>query len=414
MLLLALLAVSGRRWFGHAIGNVALLSLNEVLARETSDAAQLARTEAQLSFSTTYLSEDSSTWRAIGLTRALLGQQDEAMEAFQHTTKPTTQLTDSYIMVGDYFWNAGQLQSAAYWYEQATHALPAQASAWQRLANVYGQSGEGEKQLTSLEMAWEIDPATSARELAVALRNMGDYESMEAVLRQTLASIPDSRDRSWWWNWLGESLRRQEKWDEAVKVYESAITEFPDDPQLLIGSGWSLYGRGDGSSMAAGLFEQAVFLQEESGIAYFALGELMAREGEYELADEWFKQAIAEDPGNCRWLRVRARTARTAGDIEQAGRLFNDALNCDPGHAHTYYELAGVYQMIADSEKAIQLIEQALVLSNGTNPSYYTLAGQIYEEAGQIDSALSAYNQAAMLDPTDEAAAEGLIRLGAQ
>ena len=254
--------------------------------------------------------------------------------------------------------------------------------------------------------AWTLDSESGTLPLAnFLLDSKRDYGTAENVLRQSLATLPPN-SRYWplWSNRLGDALRAQKRWDEAVTAYESTIVQAPDDWAAHIGLGWTRYERGDGLQAAMSEFQEAINAPKSQGNGQLAIAQALTREKRFEEADAWFAQALALNPDAQSWYLVRGNAALQAGNLALALAVYQEALARFPDFALAYYGIAYVYQLNEQPAQAITAIEQALVLMVPPNAVYYVLAGSIYEGAGDESQALHAYRQALLIDPQNAAA----------
>jgi len=107
-----------------------------------------------------------------------------------------------------------------------------------RVASQAGQAGHLEDALMAYQAAWELDKESGTLPLAnFQINSQQDYGAAENVLRQSLAALPNSRYWPLWSNRLGDVLRAQKRWDEAITAYESVIIQAPDDWAAHIGLG---------------------------------------------------------------------------------------------------------------------------------------------------------------------------------
>jgi tetratricopeptide (TPR) repeat protein len=275
------------------------------------------------------------------------------------------------------------------------------------------QAGHPKNALMAYEAAWTLDPESSTLPLANFLLDYRqDYSTAEKVLRQSLATLPNSRSWPLWSNLLGDALRAQNRWDEAATAYENTIVQAPDDWAAHIGLGWTRYERGDGSQAAMDEFQKAINAPKSQGSGQLAIARMLIREDRLEEADTWFVDALALNPEGRWWYVERGNAALRTGNLTLALAVYQETLVRFPDFAPAYYELAYAYQLNKQSAQAIAAIEQALALMMPPNAYYYSRAGSIYEWAGDADQALHAYRQALMIDPQNTAALKGVEKLG--
>jgi tetratricopeptide (TPR) repeat protein len=282
-----------------------------------------------------------------------------------------------------------------------------------RAASQAQQAGRLEEARIAYEAAWTLDSESVTLPLADFLLNYTQYyDRAEKVLRQSLATFPNSPFWPFWFCRLGDALRGQNRWDEAIAVYERAIVSNPDDWAAYIGLGWARYGRGDGLQAALSEFQKVINVPESQGNGQFAIAQVLTRENQYDKADVWFAKALALNPEAQWWYLDRGNAALEAGNLPLAIAVYQEALAKFPDFAVAYYKIAYTYQLNEQPAQAKAAIMQALVLMMPPDANYYVLAGNIYEWVGDESRALNDYHQALLIDPQNAAALEGVKRLG--
>lgn len=310
-------------------------------------------------------------------------------------------------LMGDALLAQGDFAGALAIWQQA-----GDAASLLRVASQAGQAGRLEDALMAYQAAWRLDKESGTLPLANFLLNSEkDYGAAENVLQQSLVALPNSRYWPLWSNRLGDALRVQKRWDEALTAYESTLVHSPDDWAAHTGLGWTKYERGDGLQAAMSEFQEAINIPESKGNGQLAIAQALTREKQFEEADAWFAQALALNPDARGWYVARGNAARQAGNLPLALAVYQEALARFPDYAPVYYEIAYVYQLNEQSEQAVAAIEQALALMAPPNAYYYTRAGSIYEGAGDASQALHAYRQALLIDPQNAVARKGVERL---
>ena len=281
-----------------------------------------------------------------------------------------------------------------------------------RVASQAQQAGRLEDALMAYQAAWRLDKESGTLPLVnFLLGSKPDYGMAENVLRQSLAALPHSRSWLAWSRRLGDALRAQKRWDEAVAVYESTLVQAPDDWAAHIGVGWTRYERGDGLQAAMSEFQKGINTPGSQGNGQFAIAQALTREKRFEEADAWFAQALALNPNARWWYIARGDAARQAGNLTLALAVYQEALARFPDFAYAYYQIAYVYQLNEQPAQAMIAIERALALMAPPNVYYYIRAGSIYEWTGDETLALHAYRQALLIDPQNVTALEGVERL---
>jgi tetratricopeptide (TPR) repeat protein len=282
-----------------------------------------------------------------------------------------------------------------------------------RAASQAQQAGRLDEALMAYEVACRLDSESGTLPLAnFLIFNRQEYVKAENVLRQSLATLPNSRYRPDWFNRLGDALRGQKRWDEAVAIYETVIVQTPDNWDAHIGLGWAMYERGDGLQAAMSEFQEATNTPESQGNGQFAIAQVLRREKQYGEADAWFSKALALNPEAQWWYVERGDTAWQAGNLALAVVVYQETIARFPDFAFAYYQISYVYQLNQQPTQAIAAIEQALVLMAPPSAYYYARAGEIYEWIGNESQALYDYHQALLIDPQNAVAIESVKRLG--
>jgi len=200
---------------------------------------------------------------------------------------------------------------------------------------------------------------------------------IEELLRKSIKDYPDSIYLGLWLQNLGEALSQQGRWDEALEVYHGSIKQDPNIAESYIG-----------------------------------IAQVLSNEHRYAEADIWFQQAIILKQDKLWWYLLRASAARESGNIALAIDIYEESIHRFPNFAKAYHEVAWVYRLEDQPDKAIAAIERAIELKSPPSQWYYVRAGNIYEWVGDVRTAASSYLKAIDINPKNEAALQGLKRIG--
>jgi tetratricopeptide (TPR) repeat protein len=122
-------------------------------------------------------------------------------------------------------------------------------------------------------------------------------------------------------------------------------------------------------------------------------------------AKDFYQDALSLSPQNSVIRNEYANLLATLdGDCDAAIATFERSLEIDPFYANTYYSLAGVYELCAEGlgeeqqeayyEEAAELLQQGLERNDDNAGSILVQAGQLYQRAGEYDSAVAVLQQA--------------------
>jgi Tetratricopeptide repeat. len=290
---------------------------------------------------------------------------------------------------------------------------------YRRLGNVLtnlslqtGKKDRLEDARQSYLTAWKLDPKSSTLPLVNFLLDyQKDIPAAESVLRQAIANSPDEDSWFAWNNRLGDIYRSEKRWDEAVTVYENILTRDTQYWQAYIGLGWAKYERGDGLAAALVEFQKVIEIPESKGSGEFAIAQVLAREKQFQQAEEWYIKALMLNPDAKWWWVARANAMRDSGELSKAIEIYLIGIEKFPTFSNLYYEIAWAYKLNQQLAEAITNIEKAIELVETPNLWYYIRAGKIYEEMGEKEKALQAYKRALQIDPMNESALKGIERL---
>jgi tetratricopeptide (TPR) repeat protein len=309
-------------------------------------------------------------------------------------------------ILGWAYWDQGQpAQAIELWTKVKAVAFFEKAA---KIADSHNQLALAE-QAYRAELA--LDAARALFPLVDILTRQAKTGEAISMLQTALEKDANPEQRAPWLLRLGDLLRGQQRWEEAISVYERIVDYDTTYWMAYIGLGWAKYERGDGFDEALREFQKAISIPESKGNGQFAIAEILTREKRFEEADAWFAQALALNPDAQWWYVARANAARQAGNLALALAIYQEALARFPDFAYMYYEIAYAYQLNEQPAQAIIAIQQALALMVPPNANYYVRAGGIYEWAGDKNRALNAYRQALLIDPQNAAALKGVERL---
>jgi tetratricopeptide (TPR) repeat protein len=344
----------------------------------------------------------------LGFAYELAGDQSQAIQEWQEIQS----IAQDFLSNGDLAFQHKHFDEAIDWYTRATMVEPNYVSAWVGLGKTYVELTEWETALESFQIAWEKEPEYSAIPLTQTLIRLEDFQAAEKILRQALTDYPESINRLQWWQLLGSSLTSRNDLEEASRVYEEALKEYPSNSELHLSLGWVYYNHRGDIELAWSEFQEAIDSGDTSGTAYFAIGQLLTREKKFSESDKWFRKAIEMNSDNRGWYLVRADAARSAKNLDLAINVLQELLNLDSKFSPAYYELAWNYHLKNQDLRASEAIEEALALASTPKAWYFVRAGLIYERMEENEKASAAYLRALEIDPQQDAAIQGLERLG--
>jgi len=169
-------------------------------------------------------------------------------------------------------------------------------------------------------------------------------------------------------------LQEATKYDEAIPLYEQAISMQPKEPAYVYALATAYQAKGD--------FENAIAKYKE------AIAKAPANQVES------FKQAMASAQlAQATPIMDQAVAKHSGGDPTGAIPLYEKGLALYPTNPHGYTNLAGAYQAIDDFNKAKSNYQKAIDLDpKGESDNWYFL-GLIDENNSQVPTAVSDYGK---------------------
>ncbi len=345
---------------------------------------------------------------AIGNLAFLQGKREEATIIWQEFGIPSA---DALKLSGDYANSQNYYYEALNLYTQAVNYNPDLSEVWYAIGVLQQEQNQFEAAIEAYETSWSLRNSKSIEPLGMLYHETGKYELAIEVWEEALQVFPQHPRRNAWWRNLLFGLRSTQQWQTMLRAAQTAIAEFPGEPQLYIELGFAIQNSSGSIDEAVEAFKWAIKLDESLPGAYTVLGNLMVQNQQFDEAFYWYSEAIQRDPENASVYILQANMFRTSGNIETAIDLYLKALGKFPANAEILYELAWAYRLRDDKAGAITTMEE--VISSKTTPEikYLLRAGLIYEWAAEWEKAVEIYKRVLSLEPGNETAVTRLDSL---
>ncbi|BBL80575.1 hypothetical protein RxyAA322_24290 [Rubrobacter xylanophilus] len=304
------------------------------------------------------------------------------------------------IEQGEALAGEGLIEEALERFEQALQRAPENPEVVEAVGRALLGLGRLEEAEASFLDALEMDPGWVAPRMGLAMVAMRRDEPFKIVhhLERAIEADPEQPDAyvelGRYYGLMGEPLL-------ARATFERWLARHPDDADMLINAGLTLFDAGD-YAPALEFFERAVEAAED---AEQRLGALTFRAnaldmlGRYEEAVASYEAVIAEDP---QWWEAHANLGichARSGHLREAEAAFRRGLEACPGSPEIRDELAA--HLLAhggDVREALSLAEEAVALGSDEIRHLYTL-GEARLANGDEEGAIEAYRTVLRLDP---------------
>ena len=197
----------------------------------------------------------------------------------------------------------------------------------------------------------------------------------------------------------GIAYAEQEKWDNAIADFTSAIALSPNDDSSLLIRARTYLMKGDMAAAQRDMDAAAQINPKSEQL----LGTRIAfaqKSGDKNAVIAVFEDFLKVVPNNAHVLAAAARAYRVQARNAEAIALMNRAIEAKPDDPDLYLLRANIYAAMDDRAK---LIEQAelVIAAAPEDPYAYAVAGGIYARAGRADDAIVAYNKGIAIEPAD-------------
>jgi tetratricopeptide (TPR) repeat protein len=309
----------------------------------------------------------------------------EAARALQSILQGAPHNADALQLLGLAQKHLGNLESATQSMMASLAIEPAQPHVLTNLGGVFLRKHEHENARRCFEKALEFDRSNKEawRNLALALRGLGELSAAEEAARAAIAAAPTFVAAR---TLLAQILLELGDSAEASAEAARATTMDPSSAEAWRCLGATLHTSGR-SQTAIGALERAIALQPHSAEAHAFLGAVYQSVGERELAKRAFQQALDIQPDYEKahfalnqLLWTTADTGTFMNSYREAEQAEPDAMNIRCAHAHTL-------MLVERSEEAEEVLREAAQRNPG-HPRTNALLGDVLSQRGQHQEAL--------------------------
>jgi predicted O-linked N-acetylglucosamine transferase (SPINDLY family) len=275
---------------------------------------------------------------------------------------------------------AGDLRGAADHYQKVLSADPRDAGALYRLGCLMHEEGDSEQSLELLREALGVTPKDCELRNAIGtvLFDLGRDEEAERSLRRAI----QIESRPHFHIGLGNLLRRQERFPEALTEFETGLRRGADPGEVHLAMGLT--------ESAAGHFEegslhlrQALEFNSTDAAALAALRRLTSDEE----ADRYLEIALEAVGRDAERLRKFGNYLHDAGDCNGAARTYRKSLLFEDRSPACWFALGCAETSREEYVPAIQCFQKALELRPQWFQARHNLGRALYE-TGQVDAAI--------------------------
>jgi tetratricopeptide (TPR) repeat protein len=205
---------------------------------------------------------------------------------------------------------------------------------------------------------------------------------------------------------LGNTVLKQERYDEAVEHYRKAVSISPMFVEAHYNLGVALSAAGRyGEAIEA--YQSALQINKNHTDALSHMADALARSGQLDRAIALYDKLLAKRPNDTEILNNAGLALVKKGRVEEGIGLYNKCLEINPDSAEVLNNLGNALAEKKDFDGAVACFEKALALKGEFAETNYNLANTL-RQMGRADEAVGYYTEALRLEPDDADAYCGL------
>jgi tetratricopeptide (TPR) repeat protein len=288
------------------------------------------------------------------------------------------------------------------------NATRVMAMIWRERASGFRREERFEEAVNCSREALRLYPnfANALNELGLALDDLERFDEAISCYRKAIALDDDAGTRQ---N-LGFCLRRKGSFDEAISEYKIVLQRDTNEPEGHYGIGYCLWMQ-DKNTEAIPYLRKATELSPNNSIFHYMLGRAWEDQGNINQAEQQYKKAIQISPDYFQAHDSLAQLFGRKGDWRNYVKEVREVIRIYPEGSDYHFFLANALSRKevygSDESSKQKQLEEALIACKeairlaSDQPTYYDRLGQILMDQKKYSEAISAFQQAITLDPTD-------------
>lgn len=288
----------------------------------------------KLSESVRLKGDSAEAWCNLGLAHLGLGNERQAIEAFQKATTGNPKLAAAWIGLGDAFGMSGQDGAATTTYEQGIRNVPDDASLRIRLIDQLRRRGQRQEAIAQAREVLKINANSveAYNTLGLTYLDAGEYELARFVYVKALNSVPGAKESAALHANLG-------------LVYFHLARPFDAEAELA----------------------ESLRLEPELNGALVSMSYLKLRNLDFQGAKEMLERAVARDPDSVEGRLNLGVARRGLGDYAGAMAEYERVLAREPSNPDALLNLGILYgDYLKEYDKALAAYAQYIQARGGT------------------------------------------------
>jgi tetratricopeptide (TPR) repeat protein len=221
----------------------------------------------------------------------------------------------------------------------------------------------------------------------------GFWHDPEKLWRYSLSIDPQSRQAR---QRLAAGLIAQNKGDQALELYDTAVRNYPDSALAHADLARTLATKGQLDN-ALRHYGRALEINPVLPQALYGTGDVLVRRGEFHAAIEHYLKALKSAPSARIHVGLGYASGRL-GRIDEAIDHYRSALRIDSINVDAYFNLASTLTVRGQLEEAIENYRKAVKILPSHSRAHYGLANVLTRQ-GSLKEAMEHYQEAINHNP---------------
>ena len=314
---------------------------------------------------------------------------DEAITEYQRALESYINSAEIYFKIGMAFYYKNEIDRAINYFNLATEKNPKYAESYYMLACCHTKKAHFPDAFEYASKAIKIRPFASSRahflkynlHRVMIVKGFKVTFNTQKELLLSILTLPFDR--------------------LAIKGVLKVLSYLQFLPMLL--KGWIMVAR-NGINEAVDIYRDALDKAPGFILLYCLLGDIYRAMGRYEDAILEYKMAVIVDSLNITAYRSLCSVYEELGDLDSAVETYQKLIEIQPNAAEYYSNLANILYLKGEAKEAIGYYQNAITLNprpEWTSIIAQTLGYVFQESEKNADAAISAYQSAYLLTPTD-------------
>lgn len=314
---------------------------------------------------------------------------DEAITEYQRAMESYINAAELYYKIGMAFYYKNEIDRAINYFNLSVEKNKKYADAYYMLACCHTKKAHFPDAIDYADKAIKLRPFSSSRAhflkynlyRVMSLKGFKIKLKRQAEFLKSVLTLPFDR--------------------QAQKSVFKVLSYLQFLPMLL--KGWVMVAK-NGINDAVDLYRDALEKAPGFIMLYCLLGDIYRAMGRYEDAILEYKMAIIIDSLNITAYRSLCSIYEELGDLDSAVESYRKLIEIQPNAAEYYSNLANILYLKGETQEAISYYQNAITLN--PRPEWTSIIAQtlgyVFQEAEKnTDAAISAYQSAYLLTPTD-------------